>query len=186
MKPTTRNLILSISVGLIVLGVAAWGWEAPIDLRLILKGFAVAALAGSVIPSAVGFVRRAETEGWRSGLPLLLNAVVLMIWIAGPLELMTIRLNFWSNFEKRMNVVQLARDGRLKERVALRETSNYGEQLDSKGTSLRFRMTAGCMGDCWSGFVYVFDDRPPAPDTEYEQLSQRKLEDHWFWVDVIQ
>jgi hypothetical protein len=186
MGPTTRNLLFSVAMGLVVLVIAAWGWEAPLDLRVILKGFAALALAASVIPSSIGFVRRADAEGWRAGLPLFLNGAVLMIWIAGPLEPSAIRLNFWSNYEKRMRAVELAKVGRLKERVALQDTSNYGEQLDSKGTSLRFKMTAGCMGGCWSGFVYVFNAEPPEPDTEETTLMHRKLEDHWYWVDVLQ
>ncbi len=186
MGATTRNLLFSVAVGLVVLLIAAWGWEAPLDLRVIVKGFAAVLLASSVVPSAIGFFRRADAEGWRAGLPLFLNAVVVMIWIAGPLEPMAIRLNFWSKYEKRMNAVELARVGRLKERVALQDTSNYGEQLDTRGTSLRFKMTAGCMGACWSGFVYVFDNGPPGPDTEESTLLHRKLEEHWYWVDVLQ
>lgn len=174
-------------MGAVTLGISAYSWETPIDLRFILKGFGLVALGATAIPSAIGFLRRAEKEGWRSGVPLMINAVVLMLWIAGPLEPAAIGFNHWANYEKRMNVVELAKAGRLKERVALRDTSNYGEQLDPKHTSLRFKMTAGCMGECWSGFVYVFlPGETPLPDSEEMSLKYRKLQDHWFWVDVVQ
>ena len=186
MNPTTRNIVLAVASGLVVLGVAAWGWEVPSDLSLILKAGAAVALLGSFTVSTLGFLRGANTERWRAGAPLLINAFVLMLWIAGPLEALTIRINLWSNYEKRMQVVELARAGRLKERVALRDTSNFGEQLDASGKSLKFKMTAGCMGDCWSGFVYVFGDAPPEAEALESTVTLRKLQDHWFWVDVIQ
>jgi hypothetical protein len=203
---TKKEYILQVSILLsaCVLSISIFRWTLVDLLTIFLEPLLEMAVGivflGVLTWSFYHFLRKRKTRGMRSGVPLLINACVLLIVVFVPFDAITTKVDFYANYGRRMKVVDDVLHGKMDKYVTQRGADgdmihlpvNYLGLSSGGGDIIKYRRDGqnlilfysfrGILRS-FSGFVYVTGNATPQNGDFGENFFEiEKLKPNWYWV----
>jgi len=198
--PNKMLLNFMIISALLMIIVIAFHWPLLSLLTPFLEPLVeIASLVLFIIISfwALGYlVMKYCKIGYIALLPLIVSMITILILVFVPFSKIAIKINWISNYDARIKIVQMIESGELNTAMSehgyvnLPNKYNYasegGKIIFSRNESRLFVFFFTFQGilNNYSGFAYVSDNNKSSASLGGHQIEVKKMADYWFWCEA--